>query len=164
MSKVAICALVVAPVVALPASQSFGWCRVHMPAPLLRLVHQKYFLPSKDFTNALSSLLSFSLGALFFHAHLSDDFFFCVSFAFFCSLVFFAAGFFSFVAVLFALSATPFLSFFNELISAVMATIFSCSSVSLPHVFSSSRSRASYLFSAHTMRSSAVYVALPSSA
>ena len=135
-----------------------------MPAPLLWFVHQKYFFPSNDFTNALSSLLSFSLGGLFFHAHLSCDFFLVVAFVFFCSFIFLAAGFLSFVAVLLDLSAVPFHSFFNELISAVMATIFSCSSVGLPQVFSSSRSRASYLFSAQTMRSSAVYVALPSSA
>ena len=133
-----------------------------MPAPLLWFEHQKYFLPSKVFTKALSSLLPFSLGGLFFHAHLSCDFFFAVSFVFFCSFVFLAVGFLSFVAVLLALSATPLHSFFNELISAVMATIFSCSSVGLTHVFSSSRSRASHLFSARTMRSSAVYVALPS--
>ena len=158
------CALVDVPVGALPASQSFGWCKVHMPAPLLWLVHQKYFLPSKDFTKALSSLLSLSLGGLFFHAHLSCDFFFVASFVFFWSFIFLAAGFFSFVAVLLFFSAVLRRSFFKELISAVMATIFSCSSVGFPHVFSLSRSRASYLFSARTMRSSAVYVALPSSA
>ena len=127
-----------------------------MSAPLLWFVHQQYFLLSKDFTNTLSSLLSVSLGGLLFHAHLSCDFFFAVSFVFFCSFVFLAAGFLSFVAVLLALSAAPLHSFFNELISAIMATIFSCSSVGLPHVLSSSRSRASYLFSARTIRSSAV--------
>ena len=127
-----------------------------MPAPSLWFAHQKYFFPSNDFTKALSSLLSFSLGGLFFHAHLSCDFFFVVSFVFFCSFVFLATGFFSFVAVLLDLLAIPLHSFFNELISAVMATIVSCSSVGLPQVFSSSRSQASYLFSARTMRSSAV--------
>ena len=127
-----------------------------MPALLLWLVHQKYFLPSNDFTNALSFLLSFSLGGLFFHAHLSVVFFFEDSFIFFRSFVFLAAGFLSFVAVLLALSAIPWRSIFNELISAIMATIFSCSSVGFARVFSSSKSLASYLFSAQTMRSSAV--------
>ena len=132
--------------------------------PVVVIGAPKVFLTFKGLHERIVLLVVVFFRALFFHAHLSDDFFFWVSFAFFCSLVFLAAGFFSFVAVLFALSATPFLSFFNELISAVMAMIFSCSSVSLPHVFSSSRSRASYLFSARTMRSSTIYVALPSSA
>ena len=60
------------------------------------------------------------------------------------------------------LTAVPRHSFFNELIAAVMATIFYCSSVGLPQVFSSSRSRASYLFSGRAMRSSAMKVPLPS--
>ena len=133
-----------------------------MPAPLLWFGHQKYFLLLKDLTTALSSLLSFSLGGLFFHAHLSVAFFFWESFVFFCSFVFLAAGFLPVAVDLFVLSAAPRHSFFNELISAIMATIFSCSSVGFPHVFSSSKSRALYLFSVRTMRSSAVYVALPS--
>ena len=53
--------------------------------------------------------------------------------------------------------------FLSELISAVIATIFYWSAVGLPHVFSSSRSRALYLFLARTIRSSAENVALPSS-
>ena len=127
-----------------------------MPIPLLWLGHQKYFLLSKDLTNALSSLLSLSLGGLFFHSHLSVAFFFGESFIFFCFFIFLAAGFFSFVVDLLVLSAAPQCSIFNELISAVMATIFSCSSEDFPHVFSSSKSRTLYLFLAQTIRSSAV--------
>ena len=70
-----------------------------------------------------------------------------------------------FLAGWFALSflvAVPRHSFFKEFISAIMATIFSCSSVGLPHAFSSSNSLASYLFPAWTIRSSAVKVAHPS--
>ena len=97
-----------------------------------------------------------SLGGLFFHPHLSGVFFFGVSFVFYCSFVFLAAGFFSFIVDLLVLSTTPQQSLFHELITAAMATIFSCSLVGLPHVFSSSRSRASYLFSVQSMRSSAM--------
>ena len=97
VSNVAIWALVVVPVGVLPASQSFGLCRVHIPAPLLWLVHQKYFFPSNVLTKALSSLPSVSLGGLFFQAHLSVDFFFDASLVFFWSFIFLAAGFFSFL-------------------------------------------------------------------
>ena len=135
VSKVAMWALAVVPMDVLPASQSFGSCRVHIQAPLLWLAHQKYFLPSKDFTNALSSLLSLFLGGLFFHAHLSVDFFFVESFIFFWSFIFLAADFCSFVAVLLFLSTVPRHFFFKELISAVMATIISCSSVGFPMCF-----------------------------
>ena len=99
-----------------------------MPAPLLWLGHQKYFLFSKDLTKALSSLLSLSLGGggggggggLFFQAHLSADFF-LVSFVFFCSFVFSGAGFLPVVLSLLVLSV-PQCSFFKELISAIIAT------------------------------------------
>ena len=132
-----------------------------MPAPSLWLRHQKYFLPSKVFTKVLFSLLSVSLGGFPFHAHLSLAFFFC-------SLVFLAGAFLAACFLpaglsLFFLLVVPCRSFFYELISAVMATIFSCSSVGLPHAFSSSKSLASYLFSVLTIRSSAVNVARPSS-
>ena len=146
VSKAARLALAVVFEAVLPASHSLGWCKVHMPAPSLWLIHQKYFLPSKVSTKALFSLLSVSLGGFPFHAHLSPAFFFC-------SLVFLAGAFlaacflpagFSF----FVLEVAPCRSFFKELISAVIATIFSCSSVGLPHAFSSSKSLASYLFSA----------------
>ena len=132
-----------------------------MPAPLLWLGHQKYFLLSKFLTKALSSLLSVSLGGLFFHAHLLLAFFFW-SFIFFGG-TFLVASFLPIVLGLLVLLAVPRCSFFKELLSAVIATIFSCSSVGLPQVFSLSNSHASYLFSTWIMRSSAVNVALPSS-
>ena len=132
-----------------------------MPAPLLRWIHQKYFLPSKVLTKALFSLLSVSLGGFPFHAHLSLAFFF-LSFVFLVG-VFFVAGFLLAVFSLSFLVAVPRHSFFSELISAVIATIFSCSSMGLPHAFSSSKSRASYLFSVRTIRSFAVKVARLSS-
>ena len=59
-------------------------------------------------------------GGLFFQAHLSADFF-LVSFVFFCSFVFSAAGFLPVVLSLLVLSV-PQCSFFKELISAVIAT------------------------------------------
>ena len=125
-------------------------------SPVIMVCAPEVFLSFKRLHKSIVLLAVILLGGLFFHAHLSCDFFFVVSFVFFCSFVFLATGFFSFVAVLLDLLAIPLHSFFNELISAVMATIFSCSSVGLPQVFSSSRSQASYLFSARTMRSSAV--------
>ena len=110
---------------------------------------------------ALFSLLSVSLGGFPFQAHLLLVFFFC-SFVFlvgaFLAAYFLPAGF-----SLFFLVAVLCRSFFKEFISAVMVAIFSCSSVGLPHEFSSSNSLASYLFSARTIRSSAVKVACPSS-
>ena len=48
-------------------------------------------------------------------------------------------------------------------ISALIAMVFFCSSVGLPQAFPLSRRRASYFFSARTIRSSAMNVALPSS-
>ena len=102
-------------------------------------------------TKELFSLLSVSLGGFPFHAHLSLAFFFC-------SLVFLAGAFLAacFLPAGFSLSflvAVPHRSFFKEFISAIMVTTFSCSSVGLPHAFSSSRSLASYLFSVQTIRS-----------
>ena len=103
----------------------------------------------------------FLWGGMLFHAHLSLAFFFW-SFAFLGS-AFLVVSFFPVGFGLVFLTVVPQHSFFNELISTIMAMIFSCSSVGLPQVFSSSRSQASYLFSAWTMRSSAMKVAQPSS-
>ena len=126
---------------------------VAVNAPIIFLVFKGLY------ERVISSLLSISLGGLLFHALLSMAFFFW-SFVFLGS-AFLVACFLPVAFGLVFLMAVPRCSFFNELISAVMATIFSCSSVGLPQVFSSSRSQASYLFSAHTMRSSAMKVALP---
>ena len=77
VSKVAMLALVDGLVMALFASQSLGWCKVHIPAPLVWCRHKYYFLPWKALMNALPSLPSVSLGGLFFHSHFSFIFFFC---------------------------------------------------------------------------------------
>ena len=107
------------------------------------------------------SLVSVSLGGLLLHTHLSLAFFFLS--AGFLGASFLAACFLPVCFGLLVLLGVPRCSFFKELISTLITTIFYCSSVGLPHTFSSSRSHALYLFSAWTMRSSAVKVAHPSS-
>ena len=125
-----------------------------MPCPIVVVSTPEVLLAFEGLHKRVVFLAVVILGGLFFHAHLSVVLFFRDSFIFFSTFIFLAAGFFSFDADLLVLSAVPRHSFFNELISAVMAMIFSCSSVGFPHVFSLSKSRALYLFSAQTMRSS----------
>ena len=129
-----------------------------MPAPLLWLRHQNYFLFSKVLMNVLFSLISESLGGLLFHAHLSTAFFFLS--VGFLGVTFLGACFLPVCFGLLVLMVVPRHSFFKELISVLIAMILSCSSVGLPQVFSSSRRHASYLFSAQTIRSSAMKVVL----
>ena len=147
--------------VPVPLSQSFGWWSGHMPTQLLWLRHQKYFLFLKVVTNALFSLISESLGGLLLHAHLSTAFFFLsVSFL---GDAFLGACFLPVCFGWFVLMVVPQHYFLRVLISALITMIFSCSSVGLPQVFSSSRRHASYLFLAQTIRSSTMKVVLPSS-
>ena len=138
-----------------------------MPVPLLWLRHQKYFLFSNVLTNVPLSLVSVSWGGGggggggFFHVHFSLAF--CFLTTGFLGATFLAACFLPVCFSLLVLLGVLQHSFLKELISMLIVTNFSCSSVGLPHAFSSLRSRASYLFLAWIMRSSAVKVAQLSS-
>ena len=131
-----------------------GDVKVHIPAPLLWFLTPIIFLAFETFSRKhCFSLLSVLFGRFPFHAPFYHWSFPSVLFVFSAG-VFFAAGFSSSsLSFLSFFVVVPCRSFFSELISAVIATIFSCSSVGVPPRNSlHPRAWPRILFSARTIR------------
>ena len=114
-------------------------------------VDTKNFFFWNSLTGTPSSLALVSLGAVSFHSH------FLFVFSLLESWLFLSLDSLLDFLLPFLLDLDPLLlPCFNDLISAVMARIYPCSSDGVPQALSSSNNLASYLFSANFMSYSAL--------